>query len=74
SHWASLRKHIGIDFIGQCYAMCPPLVHNETNSTYYLWDVLTTLTLGAVDMTRSRTVKAVVHTESPRQGTTEEHP
>lgn len=74
SHWASLRKHIGIDFIGQCYAMCPPLVHNETNSTYYLWDVLTTLTLGTVDMTRSHSIKAVVHTQSPRQGTTEEHP
>ncbi len=74
SHWASLRKHVGIDFIGQCYAMCPPLVHTETNSTYYLWDVLTTLTLGAKDFTRSRTVHAIVHTESPRQGRTEEHP
>ncbi|MED1740144.1 nucleoside hydrolase [Bacillus swezeyi] len=74
SHWASLRKHIGIDFIGQCYAMCPPLVHTETNSTYYLWDVLTTLTLGAKNMIRSRTVSTIVHTENPRQGTTEEHP
>ncbi|MEC3608653.1 nucleoside hydrolase [Bacillus glycinifermentans] len=74
SHWASLRKHIGIDFIGQCYALCPPLVHTETNSTYYLWDVLTTLTLGRKDMIGSKTVNAIVHTESPRQGTTEAHP
>ncbi len=73
-HWARLRKHVGIDFIGQCYALCPPLVHTETNSTYYLWDVLTTLTLGKKEMIRSRSVNTIVHTESPRQGTTEEHP
>ena len=38
--WASLRRYEGVDFVGQCYAACPPLVHVETNSTYYLWDVL----------------------------------
>ncbi|MDA1477137.1 nucleoside hydrolase [Bacillus changyiensis] len=73
-HWASMRKYIGIDFVGQCYAICPPLVHNETNSTYYLWDVLTTLSLGATDLVRFKSVNAIVHTESPRQGTIEEHP
>ena len=44
--WAKERKYIGVDFIGQCYAMVPPLVHFSTNSTYYLWDVLTTAFIG----------------------------
>ena len=44
--WASLRRYEGVDFVGQCYAACPPLVHVETNSTYYLWDVLTTAFTG----------------------------
>ncbi len=34
--WAKDRKYIGVDFLGQCYAMVPPLVHFSTNSTYYL--------------------------------------
>ena len=46
--WAKERKYIGVDFLGQCYAMVPPLVHFSTNSTYYLWDVLTTAFIGKV--------------------------
>ncbi|WP_144471314.1 nucleoside hydrolase [Bacillus pumilus] len=72
--WASLRSHIGIDFIGQCYAFCPPLIHHETNSTYYLWDVLTTMTLASSSFTHSKEVNTIVYTDSPKQGRTEEHP
>jgi purine nucleosidase len=73
-HWASKRAYPGIDFIGQCYAMCPPLVHTETNSTYYLWDVLTTLTIASKQFVRSKEVKAIVYPKGANQGKTEERP
>ncbi|WP_353856473.1 nucleoside hydrolase [Bacillus sp. Bos-x628] len=72
-HWASLCSHIGIDFIGQCYAFCPPLIHDETNSTYYLWNILTTITLDFSAITRSKEISAIVYTETPKQGRIEEH-
>ncbi|WP_079707855.1 nucleoside hydrolase [Paraliobacillus ryukyuensis] len=68
--WASLRKDEGIDFLGQCYAAVPPLVHVETNSTYYLWDVLTTAYIGKPDLVKTKTVKGKVLTEVPSQGRT----
>ncbi|MCY6488138.1 hypothetical protein, partial [Actinobacillus pleuropneumoniae] len=40
--WADEREFIGIDFLGVSYAAVPPLTHFVTNSTYFLWDVLTT--------------------------------
>ncbi|TYR78900.1 ABC transporter substrate-binding protein [Priestia megaterium] len=68
--WASLRRFTGVDFVGQCYAACPPLVHFETNSTYYLWDVLTTACAGNPDLVKMKTVNSSVYTETPRQGRT----
>lgn len=70
--WASERKYIGVDFLGQCYAMVPPLVHFSTNSTYYLWDVLTTAFVGNRDLVKVKTLKSMVHTGGPSQGRTEE--
>ncbi|TGA97781.1 ABC transporter substrate-binding protein [Sporolactobacillus shoreae] len=72
NQWASLRRYTGLDFIGQCYAAVPPLISFETNSTYFLWDVLTTLSVGFPQLVRARTVRTVVHTEEPRQGKIEE--
>ncbi|MCO7127194.1 nucleoside hydrolase [Sporolactobacillus shoreicorticis] len=72
NHWASLRKYTGIDFLGQCYAAVPPLVHFETNSTYYLWDVLTTMTAGNPNLVHTKKVRTIVHTEEPSQGRIEE--
>ncbi|WP_313891535.1 nucleoside hydrolase [Psychrobacillus sp.] len=72
NRWASERKHVGVDFIGQCYAMCPPLVHFTTNSTYFLWDVLTTAFLGNSDLVKVKKVNSIVHTDGPSQGRTEE--
>ncbi|MFY0544796.1 nucleoside hydrolase [Brevibacillus sp. H7] len=72
NRWASLRKYPAVDFVGQCYAMCPPLVHFETNSTYYLWDVLTTSYIGSTDFAKGREVRCKVHTEIPSQGRIEE--
>ncbi|MCD5325959.1 MULTISPECIES: nucleoside hydrolase [Pontibacillus] len=69
--WASEREDLGIDFLGQCYAMVPPLVHNQTNSTYFLWDVLTTTTVGNEGLVKKRTVKSIVHDSGVSQGRTE---
>lgn len=70
--WAQDRKDIGIDFLGQCYAMVPPLVHVHTNSTYFLWDVLTSVTIGKPELVKKKTVHSIVHTEGVSQGRTEE--
>ncbi|MBM7644146.1 purine nucleosidase [Scopulibacillus daqui] len=70
--WASLRKYPAIDFIGQCYAMVPPLVYFVTNSTYFLWDVLTTASIGMPELVKKKTVNSMVHTDGPSQGRTEE--
>ncbi|WP_448163314.1 nucleoside hydrolase [Bacillus mobilis] len=70
--WAKERKYIGIDFLGQCYAMVPPLVHFSTNSTYYLWDVLTAALVGNTNLAKSQTINSSVHTYGPSQGRTVE--
>ncbi|WIL49685.1 nucleoside hydrolase [Bacillus bombysepticus] len=70
--WAKERKYIGMDFLGQCYAMVPPLVHFSTNSTYYLWDVLTTSFVGNTSLAKTETINSIVHTYGPSQGRTEE--
>lgn len=70
--WASLRKHQGVDFLGQCYAAVPPLVYGETNSTYYLWDVLTTAFIGKPELVKTKSVISTVITEVPSQGRTVE--
>ncbi len=68
NYWASLRRYTGVDFVGQCYAACPPLVHIETNSTYYLWDVLTTASVGNKALVKMRQVTSQVLTKRPSQG------
>lgn len=70
NHWASLRRHLGVDFLGQCYAACPPLVHVETNSTYYLWDVLTTASAGKPDLVKMEEVKSIAIAHGISQGRT----
>ena len=70
--WARERKNLGVDFLGQCYAMVPPLVHFSTNSTYYLWDVLTTAFVGKPDLVKVQTINSIVLTEGPSQGRTVE--
>ncbi|WP_028608359.1 nucleoside hydrolase [Paenibacillus harenae] len=70
NRWASLRRHEGLDFVGQCYAACPPLVYMETNSTYYLWDVLTTAVVGDPGLVHVRTVHSRVVKDGPSQGRT----
>lgn len=68
--WASARQFIGLDFVGQCYALVPPLVHFQTNSTYFLWDVLTTAAYGQPQLVAQRAVHSEVVATGPAQGQT----
>ncbi len=68
--WSKERKFLGMDFLGQAYAMVPPLVHFQTNSTYFLWDVLTTMSFHKPNLVKKRQVKAKVVDQGPSQGKT----
>jgi len=72
NRWAAERRFEGVDFLGNCYAGCPPLVYSETNSTYYLWDVLTTASVGREDIVKKKTVNCIVIPDGPSQGRTVE--
>lgn len=54
AYWARNRQDIGIEFLGQCYAMVPPIDYYQNNSTYLLWDVLTTLIVADQDFAKWR--------------------
>ncbi|EHN58366.1 nucleoside hydrolase [Oenococcus kitaharae] len=69
-HWASQRKYPILDLIGQGYALVPPLDHFETNSTYFMWDVLTTLYSGYHDVAETKEVLSDVSVSSPSDGRT----
>ena len=68
--WARERKVEGIDFLGQCYAIVPPLTHYVTNSTYFLWDVLTTASFGKEDLVKREVVPSDVITIGASSGRT----
>lgn len=68
--WAEKRKDEGIDFLGQAYAIVPPLVHFQTNSTYFLWDVLTAVTFGNDALVKKDVVQSKVHAYGVSQGQT----
>lgn len=66
--WAKQRKYVGLDFIGQGYANVPTLNHFETNSTYFLWDVLTTAHMLNSTLTKTKVVKCDVITSGKSRG------
>ncbi len=68
--WANERQYTGIDFLGVSYAAVPPLTHFITNSTYFLWDVLTTAYIGNKDLVDSIEKKVDVISYGPSQGKT----
>lgn len=72
--WAKQRRYEAIDFVGQIYALVPPLIFFETNSTYYLWDVLTAAYVGNPGLVQVKTVNCVAYADSVRQGRTELSP
>lgn len=68
--WADQRDILGVDFLGVCYAAVPPLTHFVTNSTYFLWDVLTTASVGKPELVHVEEVQTEVITKGPSQGRT----
>jgi purine nucleosidase len=67
ARWATQRRYPAIDLIGQGYS----LVHSfEANSTYYLWDVLTTLVSRYPELVDSKPIKSDVIAEGPAAGRT----
>ncbi len=68
--WANERHYPGVDFLGISYAAVPPLTHFQTNSTYFLWDVLTTAYVGMPELIRKHDLNVSVYTEGPSQGKT----
>jgi purine nucleosidase len=68
--WAKLRRFAGMDFIGQAYASSPPLTHFATNSTYFLWDVLTTLFMEKPSIGKVKVVTSDVIVKGPSAGRT----
>ncbi|AYW49798.1 ABC transporter substrate-binding protein [Tetragenococcus halophilus] len=66
--WAKNRADEGLDFLGQAYAIVPPLLHFQTNSTYFLWDVLTTIVFGDSSLVEKKFVPSVVVEQGPSQG------
>ncbi|WP_436943825.1 nucleoside hydrolase [Staphylococcus xylosus] len=68
--WANERHYPGVDFLGVSYAAVPPLTHFQTNSTYFLWDVLTTAYIGMPDLILKHDLNVSVYTEGPSQGKT----
>ncbi|MFP6334235.1 purine nucleosidase, partial [Bacillus subtilis] len=68
--WANERNYEGVDFLGISYALVPPLTHFVTNSTYFLWDVLTTAYVGKPELVQKEQQKLGVLTHGPSQGRT----
>ncbi|PTF01706.1 purine nucleosidase [Staphylococcus devriesei] len=66
--WADERQYIGVDFLGVSYAAVPPLTHFVTNSTYFLWDVLTTAYVGKPELVQSIQLNVDVESDGPSQG------
>ena len=67
ARWATQRRYPAIDLIGQGYS----LVHSfEANSTYYLWDVLTTLVSRYPELVDSKPIKSDVIAEGSAAGRT----
>ncbi|MFJ8264179.1 nucleoside hydrolase [Rummeliibacillus sp. NPDC094406] len=69
--WAKNRQDFGIEFLGQCYAIIPKLLRNNESSTYFLGEVLTTLTVFDTKLVKRKEVPSIVHIDGPNQGRTE---
>lgn len=70
-HWAGLRKYPAMDLIGQGYSL---VLSSEADSTYYLWDVLTTLSTLYPAMVETKAEKAAVEINGKAAGRTYKTP
>ena len=70
-HFAVNRKYPAFDLVGQGYSL---VLADEADSTYYLWDVLTTLSSLYPDIVESTTEKAAVEVNGKAAGRTYKSP
>lgn len=68
-HWADLRRYPMIDLVGQGYALVSSY---EADSTYYLWDVLTTVASQYPEIVKTKEVTGDVTVNGPSAGKTYE--
>ncbi|UQS83079.1 nucleoside hydrolase [Bombilactobacillus thymidiniphilus] len=68
--WAQQHEHVGLDFLANSYAFVPELNQFETNSTYYLWDVLTTCYFYDASLVQTKRVNCDVSITAPSDGRT----
>lgn len=66
-HWAQNRRYPAIDLIGQGYSL---VLADEADSTYYLWDVLTTLSSLYPELVTTEMAKAAVSVTGSSAGRT----
>lgn len=66
-HWAGRRRFPAFDLIGQGYSL---VLTDEADSTYYLWDVLTTLATCYPELVESVDTKAKVLVDGAAAGRT----
>lgn len=66
-HFASLRRYPAMDLIGQGYSL---VLADEADSTYYLWDVLTTLSTLYPAMVETQNEQAAVMVKGAAAGRT----
>jgi len=66
-HWASLRRFPAMELIGYGYAL---VMAFEADSTYYLWDVLTTMTSRYPEIVTTKQVQSDVLTTGHGAGRT----
>ena len=62
-HFASNRKYPAFEFLGYVYALVNSF---EVDSTYYLWDVLTTMSALYPEIATTRDTKSDVYTDGDR--------
>lgn len=68
--WAQNHHIPGIDFLGQAYALVPPMSFIHTNSTYFLWDVLTVAYFADPSLAASQVLTSDVVVYGVSQGRT----
>lgn len=66
-HWAQNRCYPAIDLIGQGYSL---VLADEADSTYYLWDMLTTLSSLYPELVTTEMTKAAVSVTGSSAGRT----
>lgn len=70
--WAQNRERVGFDLLAQMYSFLEPVFLLPKKSTYFFWDVLTTLIALKPSIAKTKRVNIEVITSGRRSGETKE--